>query len=78
MKHAAAKTTVVQIAKTNDLLSLTVEDDGKGFDTSILDQSKGIGWTSIQNRVAFLQGKMDVKSEKENGTSVHVELVVKE
>jgi len=53
-----------------------VEDDGTGFDTAILKQSKGIGWSNIQNRVEFLKGILDVKSEKEKGTSVHIELNV--
>src|SRR5450759_5846715 len=33
MKHAAAKTAVVQVTKTNNQLAVTVEDDGQGFDT---------------------------------------------
>jgi signal transduction histidine kinase len=36
MKHAAAKTAIVQVTKSNGHLSVTVEDDGKGFDTAIL------------------------------------------
>ena len=74
MKHAAAKTAIVQVSKTNNEISITVEDDGKGFDTAILSQSKGIGWSNIQNRVEFLKGNLDVKSEKEKGTSVHIEM----
>jgi len=76
MKHAAAKTAVVQVTKTNNQLAVTVEDDGQGFDTSVLNQSKGIGWSNIQNRVDFLKGTLDVQSEKEKGTSVHIELNV--
>jgi signal transduction histidine kinase len=74
MKHAVAKTAIVQVTKTNNQLAVTVEDDGKGFDTSILRQSKGIGWSNIQNRVEFLKGNLDVQSEKEKGTSVHIEM----
>ena len=33
MKHAAAKSAIVQVSKTDGQLSVTVEDDGKGFDT---------------------------------------------
>jgi signal transduction histidine kinase len=73
MKHAAAKTAVVQVTKSDDHISVTVEDDGKGFDTSILRQSKGIGWDNIQNRVEFLKGSLDVQSGNENGTSVLIE-----
>jgi len=74
MKHAAAKAAIVQVAKTDGRLSVTVEDDGKGFDTAILNPSKGMGWSNIQNRVEFLKGTLDVQSEKGKGTSVHIEL----
>ncbi|MCY7290734.1 MAG: sensor histidine kinase [Ferruginibacter sp.] len=76
MKHAAAKNAIVQVTKTNDRLSVTVEDDGGGFDTGILNKVKGIGWSSIQNRVEFLKGKLDVDSQSEKGTSVHIEINV--
>jgi two-component system, NarL family, sensor kinase len=73
LKHAAAKTAIVQVTKSNNQFAVTVEDDGKGFDTTILKQSKGIGWTNIQHRVDFLKGKLDVSSEAGKGTSVHIE-----
>ncbi len=76
MKHAQAKAAIVQISKSGDQLSVTVEDDGHGFDTSILNSSHGIGWTNIQNRVEFLKGKLDVNSTKDKGTSVLIELTV--
>ena len=74
MKHAAAKNAIVQLSKTDDLLSLTVEDDGKGFDTSILRAARGIGWGNIQTRVEYLKGKTDIQSAPEKGTSVHIEM----
>jgi two-component system NarL family sensor kinase len=76
MKHAAAKTAIVQITKTNDVIAITVEDDGKGFDPVILNASKGIGWTNIQSRISYLKGRSDVKSEPGKGTSVHIELSI--
>lgn len=76
MKHAAAKTAIVQVSKSGSQLAITVEDDGIGFDTALLKGSKGIGWSNIQNRVEFLKGTLDVRSEKEKGTSVHIELNV--
>ena len=76
MKHSAAKSAIVQIAKSNNLLSVTVEDDGKGFNTALLNTSKGIGWDNIKNRVEFLKGKLDVHSAPDKGTSVLIELNV--
>ncbi|MBS1735945.1 MAG: histidine kinase, partial [Bacteroidetes bacterium] len=57
-------------------LTVTVEDDGKGFDKTTLKQSSGIGWNNIQNRVEFLKGKLDVSSITEKGTSVLIEVCV--
>ncbi len=73
MKHATAKSAIVQLSKVDGPLNVTVEDDGKGFDTQILQRSKGIGWTNIQSRIDFLKGKLDVQSANGKGTSVHIE-----
>jgi two-component system, NarL family, sensor kinase len=74
LKHAGAKTAIVQVTKTNNQLSVTVEDDGKGFDTAITKAVKGIGWSNIRHRVDFLKGRLDVDSAPGKGTSVHIEL----
>jgi signal transduction histidine kinase len=74
LKHAAAKTAIVQITKANNLLTVTAEDDGKGFDIQGVKQSRGIGWSNIQNRVEFLKGKLDVSAQPGKGTSVLIEV----
>lgn len=73
MKHAAARHALVQISNNENQLSITVEDDGKGFDPTILRQSRGIGWTNIQHRIDFLKGRWDVDAQPGKGTSVHIE-----
>jgi len=73
MKHASAKSAIVQVTKVGEHLSVTVEDDGKGFDTLTLQGARGMGWANIQNRVEFLKGKLDVQSVPGKGTSVHIE-----
>ncbi|WP_327138705.1 sensor histidine kinase [Niabella yanshanensis] len=74
IKHAAAKTAIVQLSVTGNTLSVTVEDDGKGLDTASLKQSTGIGWSNIENRILFLNGKLDIQSANNKGTSVLIEL----
>jgi len=74
LKHASAKTAIVQVTKSGSLLAITVEDDGKGFDAKILDWSKGMGWVNIKHRVDFLKGRLDVNSRLGNGTSVQIEV----
>lgn len=75
IKHAQARTVIVQVSKTNNELSVTVEDDGQGFDSATLTKSSmGMGWDNIRNRVEFLKGNLDVKSGRGEGTSVLIEI----
>ncbi len=74
MKHAQATSAIVQVIKTDKKITFTVEDNGKGFDISILNSSKGIGWTNIKNRVEFLKGTLDITSREAEGTSVQIEI----
>jgi signal transduction histidine kinase len=76
IKHASAKSAIVQVTKTDSQLLIAVEDDGKGFDTTTLNHVKGIGWNNIRNRVDFLKGKLDVNSQPDTGTSILIELNV--
>ncbi|MCB0450449.1 MAG: sensor histidine kinase [Confluentibacter sp.] len=76
LKHGAAKNAIVQVTKSDNLLAVTVEDDGKGFDTNMIELSKGIGYTNIKHRVDFLKGKLDINSEEGKGTSVHIEFEI--
>jgi len=76
LKHAAAKTAIVQVTRIDNRLSVTVEDDGKGFDTAIINTAGGMGWSNIRSRVDFLKGKMEVESEPGKGTSVQIELSI--
>lgn len=74
IKHASAKTAIVQLSYTDTILSLTVEDDGKGFNPENLNISKGMGWENIKNRIEFLGGNINVDSEVGKGTSIHIEI----
>jgi signal transduction histidine kinase len=76
LKHAAASKAIVQISKTENGLTITVEDDGKGFDTNILPNSTGMGWSNIQSRIDYLKGKLDVQSAPGKGTSVLIEITI--
>lgn len=76
MKHAQATEAIVQLQKEGSLLTVTVEDNGKGFDTHLLETSKGIGWSNIKNRVEYLKGAVAIVSAPGKGTGVTIELPV--
>jgi len=74
LKHSNATTALVQLIRKNGALSITVEDNGKGFDTNILQNSEGIGYLNLKNRVAYMNGTLDIQTGAGKGTSVNIEI----
>ncbi|HTN44821.1 MAG TPA: tetratricopeptide repeat protein [Flavipsychrobacter sp.] len=73
VKHAAAKQAIVQVSAADNQITLTVEDDGKGFDRQLLQNVQGIGWKNIMSRVDYHKGKINLQSEPHKGTSIFIE-----
>jgi two-component system, NarL family, sensor kinase len=74
LKHADATAALVQLIGKDGKLSITVEDNGKGFARNVLENSGGMGYTSLQNRVTYLKGSIDLQTSPGKGTAVHIEL----
>jgi len=71
-KHSASANVFVSLMDHGDSISLTVEDDGIGFDPN--KDSSGIGLRNVASRVKTLGGQMDVESSKESGTLINIEI----
>jgi signal transduction histidine kinase len=74
IRHARASQALVQMIRKGDMLSIAVEDNGTGFDRTILGQSGGVGYLNLRNRVAYLNGTIDIETSPGNGTSVNIEI----
>lgn len=73
VKHADAENILVQVLIREQSISITVEDDGKGFDAERWEESPTAGLKNILSRVNYLGGSMDIKSAPEKGTSIYIE-----
>jgi len=70
VKHANAKDIDIQLYAQDDKLSLTIEDDGKGFDT--LTAKKGLGLNNIKSRLDLIEGDLVIDSQINNGSTFHI------
>ncbi len=59
-RHAGCRSVRIDLQHRRGRLTLTVSDDGTGFDTSI--ETDGQGLTSIRRRAARLQGQVAITS----------------
>jgi two-component system NarL family sensor kinase len=74
MKHASATEALVQLVREGNRLNVLVEDNGKGFDTALLEKQTGAGWTNIRSRIEYLKGQLELSSDPGKGTTVNIEL----
>ncbi|MDQ3929514.1 MAG: GAF domain-containing sensor histidine kinase [Chloroflexota bacterium] len=73
IRHANAKQATIQLVTLRDEVRLIVEDDGKGFDTSLVYRSNGhYGLIGINERVKLLGGTMRLESSPGTGTRLEV------
>jgi signal transduction histidine kinase len=70
-RHSGATTINVQFIQDESAILLTVQDNGRGFDVEAHREGSGLG--SIRDRVAALNGKIDIASGPENGTETNIE-----
>jgi signal transduction histidine kinase len=75
-KYANATKIKVEFRKQNDNLVLKISDDGLGFNTN--RAKKGIGLQNIKTRTIECEGTLEIKSKKEEGTSITIIIPIKE
>ena len=75
-KHAAASQCDVRLKYDGDLVSLTVSDDGKGFEAGLSTRRGHYGLSNLKERARRFRGTLDIQSAPGAGTTVHATLVV--
>lgn len=80
IKYANSTSILVRIRHTEHLLSLTIEDDGDGFDIEQAQQTKrgdgGMGMTFMRERMNYINGRLFVNSEVGKGTRITLNIPI--
>ena len=72
VKHSGVKQVDVQLAESSNELLLTISDLGVGFDLEEAKQGRGLGLTSMQERVRLVNGTITIESKLGGGTTIHL------
>jgi signal transduction histidine kinase len=75
VRHAKARTVEVAVRREDQMVNVTVQDDGAGFDTRFM---RGLGLLGMEERVRRLGGRLKISSQPGRGTMVHAGLPVAE
>jgi signal transduction histidine kinase len=74
VKHGGARSILVELRYTPELVRLSVTDDGKGFDANQPSRTGHFGVQDMRERAQSMGSELKVTSEPNRGTRVSVEV----
>jgi signal transduction histidine kinase/ligand-binding sensor domain-containing protein len=74
IKHSKASAATVTVTRTDAHISLTIEDDGRGFSADDVKERRGLGLTGIEERARIMGGEAKIQSAPNRGTVIRVEI----
>lgn len=72
LKHAEATQLVIELMVDSGVISLSITDNGKGFDMDKGRSKKGVGLHNIANRTELFNGKMNMVTSPGNGCKLNI------
>jgi len=76
LKHAQAETVTMHILFEENMLTLEVVDNGKGYDLEAVKDSGGMGLINMRERTEEIVGKLRIESKPGEGTKIVVRIEV--
>lgn len=76
IRHAETENINIQLIQNGKYITLTVQDDGKGFDEKVF--TNGLGIKNIRDRITSCKGKIDIISSPNYGTEITIEITLSE
>ena len=75
IKHSKASTIDIAIENKNNAVSISVSDNGVGFNMQEVQLSKnGLGLKNLEARVSIMNGTFSIQSLPGKGTHFHIDL----
>jgi signal transduction histidine kinase len=76
IKHARARSIVIRLTRTRDILRLEIADDGTGMSKGEVDQ-RGVGLRVMQHRASVIGATLDVESKRGHGVTIRCSFPLK-
>ena len=76
VKHSGVRRVEVQLRETADEIHLVISDSGRGFDVETALRGKGLGLSSMSERVRLVNGTISIESKPMRGTTIRVKVPI--
>lgn len=74
LKYAAASEVNIQLSQHGQTITFVYDDNGKGFDTTTLEQQKGIGYQNIRSRIKAIHANWHLDSTPGHGMTLIIDI----
>jgi signal transduction histidine kinase len=75
-RHANARNVVIVLTWAEEGFTMSISDDGRGFQSELIDENTHFGLTIIEARVVEMNGRMIVESAPNVGTTISIWLPI--
>jgi signal transduction histidine kinase len=75
MRSAAPTQIDIELEESDELVRLTVRDNGKGFDPDGVE-GEGLGLMGMRERATLVDGKLAIRSAPGSGTTIELEIPI--
>lgn len=76
IKHSKATQAHITMISQNHHIEIQVQDNGKGFDTTIKQEKAGLGLSQIEARIKKLKGEFSLSSQMGTGTQITIKVPI--
>ncbi len=76
MKHAQAKNLIIELFAEDNMINISISDDGKGFDPEQVRHKKGVGLFNITSRAELFNGKVSINSAPGKGCTLNINIPI--
>ena len=76
VKHSGAMRVKVELREISNDVQLVIRDSGTGFDVETALGGRGLGLSSMRERVRLVNGTISIESKQMSGTTIHVRVPV--
>jgi signal transduction histidine kinase len=77
-KHSGVRQCRVRLWEAHGWVHLVITDEGRGFDPAAMEENRGIGLITMQERVSLVDGELRIESQPGRGTTVHARVPIVE
>ncbi|TPG34039.1 GHKL domain-containing protein [Flavobacterium pectinovorum] len=74
IKHSDAQNAEISLSEKQNLFTIMIHDDGKGFKTQKLKEAEGFGLNRIRARIKKYKGTISIISKENEGTAIKIQV----